>query len=87
MVVDGNKLESGGACWHVAVDVEGYQFTTDMYPISLRGLDMGIQWLQSLRLVLCYWTRLTINFTVDGKTYHLPEIAAREVQPASVGTR
>ena len=39
-----------------------------MYPIDLQGLDvvLGIEWLQNLGRVLHDWSKLSMEFSVDG---------------------
>ena len=42
-----------------------------MYPIDLQGLDvvLGIQWLQNLGRVLHDWSKLSMEFSVNGHTF------------------
>ena len=50
MVANGEKLPCEEIYLAVPMDIQGYKFQTNMYPLDLEGSDvvLGIQWLQGL---------------------------------------
>ena len=56
-----------------------------MYPIDLQGLDvvLGIQWLQNLGRVLHDWSKLSMEFSVDGYTFVIHGDETGKVIPES----
>ena len=46
------------------MEIQGYCFETDLYPLDIQGSDvvLGMQWLRSLRVVSHDWENLTIEF-------------------------
>lgn len=46
------------------MEIQGYRFETDLYPLDIQGSDvvLGMQWLRSLRVVSHDWENLTIEF-------------------------
>lgn len=64
MVANGEKLRCEEIYVAVPIEIQGYKFQTNMYPLDLQGSDvvLGIQWLQSLGRVLHDWNKLSMEF-------------------------
>lgn len=64
MVANGDRLRCDEIYLAVPIEIQGYKFQTNMYPLDLQGSDvvLGIQWLQSLGQVLHDWQHLTMEF-------------------------
>ena len=71
MVANGERLRCDEIYLVVPMEIQGYKFRTNMYPIDLQGSDvvLGIQWLQNLGRVLHDWSKLSMEFLVDGYTF------------------
>ena len=57
MVANGDRPRCDEIYLAVPIEIQGYKFQTNMYPLDLQGSDvvLGIQWLQSLGQVLHDW--------------------------------
>ena len=64
MVANRERLRCDEIYLVVPLEIQGYKFKTNMYPLDLQGFDvvLGIQWLQGLRQVLHDWQCLTMEF-------------------------
>ena len=71
MVANGERLRCDEIYLAVPMEIQGYKFRTNMYPIDLQGsdVDLGIQWLQNLGRVLHDWIKLSMEFSVDGHMF------------------
>ena len=71
MVANGERLRCDEIYLAVPMEIQGYKFRTNMYPIDLQGSDvvLGIQWLQNLGRVLHDWSKLSMEFSVNGHTF------------------
>ena len=73
MVANGERLQCEEVYQAVPVEIQGFQFRTNMYPLDLQGSDLllGMQWLQGLGKVLHDWSNLTMEFWSKYKKYVL----------------
>lgn len=67
----------------VTIDIQGHQFTTDLFGLPLSGADLvlGVQWLQGLGPITTDYTSLSMTFTHMGLPVHL--IADVPITPPS----
>ena len=73
MVANGERLQCEEVYQAVPVEIQGFQFRTNMYPLDLQGSDLllRMQWLQGLGKVLHDWSNLTMEFWSKYKKYVL----------------
>lgn len=68
-MANGQIIHTKGVCEELKVQMQGNSLVTDFYILPLGGCDMvlGIQWLQSLGLIVCDFSALTMEFTLLNK--------------------
>ena len=73
MVANGEWLRYDETYPNVRMEIQGYCFDTNLYPLELRGSDvvLGMQWLQSLGRVTHDWEKLTTEFSYRRKEYFI----------------
>ena len=85
LVADGNRLECSTKCLTLEINIQGYQFHTDVYLLPLKGSDvvLGVQWLQNLMPVMWDFQNLTMDFTLGRQHYHLQGQPQTSITPAT----
>jgi len=73
MVGNGQQLECCWLCEAVTIDLQPASFTVDLYVLPIAGANviLGIQWFQSLGLVLIDYNTLTKQFFHQGSLIKL----------------
>ena len=86
MVANGERLRCDEIYLAVPLEIQGYKFKTNMYPLDLQGSDvvLGIQWLQSLGQVLHDWQRLTMEFWCKDERFVLQREGTGTVEHQSL---
>ena len=86
MVANGERLQCEEVYQAVPVEIQGFQFRTNMYPLDLQGSDLvlGMQWLQGLGKVLHDWSNLTMEFWSTDKKYVLQGEKTSKVTHGSI---
>ena len=71
MVANGEQLQCDEIYLSIPMEIQGYQFQTNVYPLDLQGSNivLGMQWLQSLGKVLHDWEILIMEFCVKEKNF------------------
>jgi uncharacterized coiled-coil protein SlyX len=85
MVANGDRLYSEGQCQNIFIAIQGVPVTSDFYLLSLGGYDavLGAHWLQTLGPILWDFSKLTMEFCYQGKTYRLAGIPTKELSVLS----
>jgi hypothetical protein len=80
-VANGERLYSEGQCQNIFIDIQGVPVTSDFYLLSLGGYDvvLGRHWLQTLGPILWDFSKLTMEFCYQGKTYRLASIPTKKL--------
>jgi len=70
-------IVSEGKCVGVQVEVQSFQFITEVFVIVLAGCDMvlGVQWLVSLGSILWNFKDLTMKFSIANNSICLQGLA------------
>nr|CAD1820600.1 unnamed protein product [Ananas comosus var. bracteatus] len=73
MVANGEKVAIGGKCSNLPITLQDYYFTTDFYVFPLGGCDvvLGAQWLHTLGPILWDFSKLSMQFTINGQQYSI----------------
>jgi hypothetical protein len=85
MVANGDRLYSEGQCQNIFIAIQGVPVTSDFYLLSLGGYDavLGAHWLQTLGPILWDFSKRTMEFCYQGKTYRLAGIPTKELSVLS----
>ncbi|XP_026445458.1 uncharacterized protein LOC113346084 [Papaver somniferum] len=72
-VGDGGKLNTRGSCPSVHIQLPSFRFSADFHLLDISGCDvvLGVQWLRTLGPIEWDFARLSMQFTVNGKTVSL----------------
>ncbi|XP_026452183.1 uncharacterized protein LOC113352590 [Papaver somniferum] len=72
-VGDGGKLNTRGSCPSVPIQLPSFRFSADFHLLDISGCDavLGVQWLRTLGPIEWDFARLSMQFTVNGKTVSL----------------
>lgn len=86
MVANGEQLQCDEIYLSVPMEIQGYQFQTNVYPLDLLGSDivLGMQWLRSLGKVLHDWENLTMEFCVKEKNILIQGETTKGVEQESI---
>jgi hypothetical protein len=71
-VANGDRVVSSSSCTDLKINITGEPFIIACYGLSLDSYEMilGVQWLESLGLVLWDFTHRTLLFCRDGRKIH-----------------
>uniref|UniRef100_A0A2N9HQL5 Reverse transcriptase n=1 Tax=Fagus sylvatica TaxID=28930 RepID=A0A2N9HQL5_FAGSY len=86
MVANGEWLRCDETYPNVRMEIQGYCFDTNLYPLELQGSDvvLGMQWLRSLGRVAHDWEKLTMEFSNGGKEYFIQGETRKQLQHGSI---
>ena len=72
-VASGERLSSLGKCVGVELILQGVPIKVDFYLLPLEGYEvvLGAQWLQTLGPILWDFSKLNMQFTMNGKNVSL----------------
>lgn len=72
-IADGGQLTSYGCSKGVSLNLQGYEFITDLFLLDISGCDvvLGAQWLRTLGLIAWDFTQLVMQFSVADCVYSL----------------
>ena len=71
MISNGGTLPCKGKCRNVRISMVDYNLCSDMFSLPLVGCDvvLGAQWLRTLGPILWYFTKIWMQFSVNGKKH------------------
>jgi hypothetical protein len=61
---DGSRVQSGGVCNSLNIDIEGVQVEIEAQLVDLGGLDLilGVEWLRTLGDIIMNWSTHSMSF-------------------------
>ena len=76
-VANGEKIYSAGLCKGVRMIIQGISILADLYMLPLEGCDivLGAQWLRTLGPIIWDFSKLFMQFKIDGNEVKLKGLA------------
>ncbi|CAL1396383.1 unnamed protein product [Linum trigynum] len=77
-IANGERLCCRAKCPKVHVMIQGAELEVSLFVLPIRRLDvvLGVQWLEELGSVICYWKTLTMKFKWRDKEYCLQGVSS-----------
>jgi hypothetical protein len=71
---DGSRVQSGGVCNNLSIDIKGVQVEIEAQLFDLGGMDLilGVEWLRTLGDIIMNWNTHSMSFWYNKKwvTFH-----------------